>query len=214
MSSTIRHCEILIIAAGESKRLGEPKQLLQYKGQSLINRLIDTVSDAVNFPITLVLGANAEKIEKQLTNTFLDIVINTDWEEGMASSIKIGLEHLIQKHEQLNYSGSQFDGVMILVCDQPFIQTKHIKSLIQLQQSTLLPIAACYYAQVLGTPAIFHKSIFIDLLALKGDIGAKKIINAKEKEVAKLHFENGVIDIDTIEDYLKFIQQEEASNND
>ena len=77
-----------------------------------------------------------------------------------------------------------------------------------------MPIAACYYAQILGTPALFHKSIFKDLLALKGDIGAKKIINANEKEVAKLHFENGVIDIDTLEDYEQFIQQEEASNND
>jgi molybdenum cofactor cytidylyltransferase len=214
MSNKINHCEILIIAAGQSKRLGEPKQLLKYNGQSFINRLIDTVNVAVNFPITLVLGANAEKIEKQLENTTLDIVINKDWEEGMASSIRVGLDHLIQKHEKLDSKGRQLDGVMILVCDQPFIQAEHISSLLHLQQSTLLPIAACYYAQVLGTPALFHKSIFKDLLALKGDIGAKKIINAKEKEVAKLHFENGVIDIDTMEDYLKYIQQEEASNND
>jgi molybdenum cofactor cytidylyltransferase len=214
MSSKINHCEVLIIAAGESKRLGEPKQLLQYKGQSLINRLIDTVNDAVHFPITLVLGANAEKIEKQLENSTLDIVINKNWEEGMASSIRIGLEHLIQKHEQSNSGETKLDGVMILVCDQPFIKTEHISSLLHLQASTLLPIAACYYAQVLGTPALFHKSIFNDLLALKGDIGAKKIINAKEKEVAKLHFENGVIDIDTLEDYEQFIQQVEASNND
>jgi molybdenum cofactor cytidylyltransferase len=214
MSSKINHCEILIIAAGQSKRLGEPKQILQYKGQSLINRLIDTVNDAVHFPITLVLGAYAEIIEKQLENTTLDIVINKDWEEGMASSIRIGLAHLIQKHEQSNSGETKLDGVMILVCDQPFINTEHISSLLKLQQSTQLPIAACYYAQILGTPALFHKSIFKDLLALKGDIGAKKIINANEKEVAKLHFENGVIDIDTLEDYEQFIQQEEASNND
>ena len=145
MSSKINHCEVLIIAAGESKRLGEPKQLLQYKGQSLINRLIDTVNDADHFPITLVLGANAEKIEKQLENTTLDIVINKNWEEGMASSIRVGLDHLIQKHEKLDSKGRQLDGVMILVCDQPFIQAEHISSLLQIQKSTQLPIACLLY---------------------------------------------------------------------
>jgi molybdenum cofactor cytidylyltransferase len=89
-----------------------------------------------------------------------------------------------------------------------------MQALLQLQQQAKQPMAACYYAQVLGTPALFHASIFNDLMALKGDMGAKKIINAREEEVAKLHFEKGMIDIDTIEDYQNLIKQWEATEND
>ena len=205
MSTEIQHCEILIIAAGESKRLGEPKQLLQFDGKSLINRLIETVNEAGDFHITLVLGANAAIIEQQLTFTHLDIVYNKDWKEGMASSIRAGLHHIMQHN---------IDGVMMLVCDQPFIKPSHIDSLLKLQHDTKQPIAACYYANILGTPALFHKSIFNDFLGLEGDTGAKKIINARAAEVAKLHFEMGVIDIDTMDDYYHFIKQKESKNND
>jgi molybdenum cofactor cytidylyltransferase len=103
---------------------------------------------------------------------------------------------------------------MMLVCDQPFIKPSHIDSLLKLQHDTKQPIAACYYANILGTPALFHKSIFNDFLGLEGDTGAKKIINARAAEVAKLHFEMGVIDIDTMDDYYHFIKQKESKNND
>jgi len=217
MNTLIKHCGILIIAAGQSKRLGQPKQLLMYKGKSLINRLIDTVKEAGEFPITLVLGANAQLIQDQLTDKTINIVFNHHWQQGMASSIKVGLEKIINKVDLGNYDSSRernnqpiIDGIMILVCDQPFINSHQIKALIHLQQETQLPIAACYYAQVLGTPALFHATVFNELLALQGDIGAKKIISNRAEEVAKLHFEKGIIDIDTIEDYKNWIQQEEA----
>jgi molybdenum cofactor cytidylyltransferase len=214
MGHSIQHCGILIIAAGESKRLGQPKQLLMLDGQSLINRLIEKVKQAGDFPITLVLGANADQIQQQLNHSNLHIVLNTDWQEGMASSIRVGLAQMVQEQTNSTQKNIQIDGIMILVCDQPFINPTHIQSLLQIQQQTKQPIAACYYAQVLGTPALFHASIFHDLMALEGDTGAKKIINAREEEVAKLHFEKGIIDIDTIEDYHKLIIKQEATDND
>ncbi len=194
MSHSIQHCGILIIAAGESKRLGSPKQLLLYEGKTLINRLIDIAMGSGDFPITLVLGANAEKIQAQLTTKNLQVVINEQWQQGMAGSIVVGLTNVLEKTPLI-------DGIMVLVCDQPFVNADKIQSLISLQQNSGLPIAACYYANELGTPALFHKSVFTDLLALKGDIGAKKIIKQRENEVAKLHFDEGVIDIDTMDDY-------------
>ncbi len=197
MHYSIQHCGIVIIAAGESKRLGTPKQLLVYEGKTLINRLIDIVKITGSYPITIVLGANAEKIQSQLTETDLHIVYNSQWEEGMASSISLGVEMATKNFDHL-------DGIMILVCDQPHINTNNIHSLIELQRQTKLPIAACYYENILGTPALFHQSLFADLMSLKGDIGAKKLIKLREEEVAKLHFNKGILDIDTMEDY-KFL---------
>ena len=217
MSKSIQHCGILIIAAGQSKRLGSPKQLLAFEGKTLINRLIDILTAATDFPITVVLGSDAEKINAQISDPNLQIVMNDKWEEGMASSIKVGLKNLLNnqldelvelnEQEIEKKETKELDGVMILVCDQPFITAENIQSLIQLQQNTELPIAACYYAGVIGTPAIFHKSIFSELLDLQGDIGAKKIIKNRETEVAKLHFEKGVLDIDTMEDYKQLLKE-------
>lgn len=217
MSGAIQHCGILIIAAGQSKRLGQPKQLLNFEGKLLINRLVDIVKAAGPFPITIVLGANAQKVKDQLIEKNLKVVINENWEQGMASSISVGLESIINDlHEHKGpivfaevkeAKEKETDGVMILVCDQPFITKNNIQSLLKLQQKTTLPMAACYYEGVLGTPALFHESVFDELLTLKGDIGAKKIIQQRESEVAKLHFDQGALDIDTMEDYHKLLKQ-------
>lgn len=198
MPYTIDNCRFLILAAGQSKRLGSSKQLLQYEGQTLINRLIGIIKKASSFPITVVLGANAENIKATIIKENVDIVINENWEEGMASSIRVGLE-------AANASTPNLDGIIILVCDQPFLTEESIRSLLELQKNSSLPIAACYYSNSIGTPALFHKSVFPELLALKGDTGARLIIKNRENEVAKLHFDKGVVDIDTLEDYNKLI---------
>ncbi len=198
MSYLIEHCGVLIVAAGESKRLGTPKQLLQFEGQSLINRLVSIVRESGSFPITIVLGAEAASIQGQLKDNNLNVVTNEDWREGMGSSISVGLKQMMDKETEL-------DGVLILVCDQPFIKPESIQSLVDLQKKTVLPMAACFYENIIGTPALFHKSMFPKLLKLTGDIGAKKIMKEDIADVAKLNFEKGIIDIDTMEDYQKII---------
>lgn len=199
MNYSIQQCGILIIAAGQSKRLGQPKQLLTYQGKTLLNRLIENVQTAVDLPITLVLGAHSQTIQDQLPNDKINIVVNNEWQEGMGGSIKCGLAQMLQ-------SNPKMDGIMILVCDQPFITGQSIQDLLQLQQAKQLPMAACYYADILGTPALFHQTMFPALLALNGDVGAKKIINSRPQEVVKLHFEQGVVDIDTMEDYQQLMK--------
>jgi len=194
----IHNAGLLVLAAGQSKRLGRPKQLLEFEGQSLLNRLLGILKKSSNHPIGLVLGANALLIEQQLTETNIHVIVNPDWEEGMASSIRLGVQEMTQHLPGL-------DGLMILVCDQPHITENQIKSLFQLQQEKDLPLAASYYSGVVGTPVLFHRSIFADLLSLKGDIGAKSVIQQREKEVARLDFEKGMIDIDKPEDYEQLI---------
>jgi molybdenum cofactor cytidylyltransferase len=196
----IDNCAVVIIAAGESKRLGSPKQLLLLDKDSMLNRLIKMVQKAVDFPIYLVLGANAEKIKAQLPNVSLKIVENTEWQEGMGSSIRIGVQAVID-------SANKHDGVLMLVCDQPHLSETTIKDLISLQANKKSAITASFYANIAGTPALFHQSVFSDLLALKGDQGAKRIIQERDQELAKLQFEMGVLDIDTPEDYQQLLKQ-------
>jgi molybdenum cofactor cytidylyltransferase len=196
----IDNCAVVIIAAGESKRLGSPKQLLLLDKDTMLNRLIKMVQKAVDFPIYLVLGANAKKIKAQLPITNLNIVENNEWQEGMGSSIRIGVQAVID-------SANKHDGVLILVCDQPYLSETAVKDLISLQDNKKSAITASFYANIAGTPALFHQSVFSDLLALKGDQGAKRIIQERDQELAKLQFEKGVLDIDTPEDYQQLLKE-------
>lgn len=201
----INHCAVLIIAAGESKRMGSPKQLLNVEGQTLINRMIHIVRRAVSYPVYVVLGASAETIQAQLPKLDVKIVHNAHWQKGMASSICVGLNTAKAQNPAL-------DGVMIVVCDQPYITESTITALLELQEEKDTPMAAAYYDHIMGTPALFHQSIFDEILSLKGDMGAKKIIQSRPEEVAKLHFEKGLLDIDTKEDYQALLK--EINNND
>lgn len=200
MMKRVENCGVIILAAGQSKRLGTPKQLLPIEGKTLLNRLIDSVFQAGSFPVTVVLGAHAESITATLGDVPVQVVMNQLWEEGMASSIRLGLQTAVQNNPPM-------DGVLLLVCDQPFVDAETIQQLLRLQHESGLPIAACSYANILGTPAVFHQSMFPHLLTLEGDRGAKKIMKEKESEVAKLHFQEGTIDIDTQEDYQRLVDR-------
>jgi molybdenum cofactor cytidylyltransferase len=199
MQYQINQCGILILAAGQSSRLGSPKQLLKYNGGSLIKRVTEKAIASACKPVVIVIGAYAEEIKAELTFDGIHVLVNTHWQEGMASSIREGLKELIRLNEKI-------DGLVVLVCDQPYLKTTHINQLIQLQAQKGLPAAACSYDGLLGTPALFHKSLFGQLLNLQGDIGAKKILSSLEEQIALVEFEDGIFDIDTESDYNNLIQ--------
>lgn len=205
MSVQVKNFAILIIAAGQSKRLGQPKQLLAFEGESLINRLVKEMMKVKEASITMVLGAYKERIESQLLDSTIDLVYNDFWEEGMASSIRVGVSYIIKKNALI-------DRIMILVCDQPYLSSCHIQALFTLQQHTGKSIVASSYNDIIGTPVLFHKNMFTHLLTLQGEMGAKKIINEYPDDIAILPLENGSIDIDTIEDYHNLVK--EVRSND
>jgi molybdenum cofactor cytidylyltransferase len=194
----INQCGIVILAAGQSKRLGQPKQLLPFGGTALVVRVADAACRIKLYPVLVVLGAHAEKIQPYLNMPGLKVVVNEEWEEGMASSIRKGLAAMDQFYPHL-------DGIMFLVCDQPHLDHQLIRDLIQLQDETGKPVAACNYAGKLGTPALFHKTLFQELMQLKGDAGARKLLEEMKDDVAMINFEQGSIDIDTLEDYENLI---------
>lgn len=190
---------IIILAAGNSSRLGSPKQLLQYKGKSLIKRAIDTADAAQLQASVLILGANLELVLKEIRNSKMNIAINNNWREGMASGMQKGLEFLEKKLTP--------DQVILMLCDQPFVDSELLKLLVNKQNESGKGIVACHYNGVFGVPVLFSRKYFDELRSLKGSEGAKKIVYAHQDDLAYVEFPNAAIDIDTIEDYEKLTNE-------
>lgn len=185
---------ILILAAGRSARMGSPKQLLKYQNKSLLQHTIDSALESKAQNVIIVLGYEAERIEKQIQKKSALIIKNPKWESGMASSIRRGIYFL-------NEQSITTDNVLIMVCDQPHVSKTLINLLIQTQEEKKSSIIACSYATTIGTPAIFRNKHFEELSMLKGDRGAKSILNKYAGKIEIIPFEQGSIDIDTIENY-------------
>lgn len=190
---------IVILAAGNSSRLGRPKQLLKYKESNLLKNTISEALNTLNSFVLVVTGADNQNIEKELNSSQITICFNEDWETGMASSIVKGLKELLQ----LNPDCEQ---CIFAVCDQPFVTSSIFKNLINEYHKTKKGIIASAYSETLGTPVLFDKKYFSELLELNGQEGAKKIIKKYSGDVVSVDFEKGNIDIDTEEDYNKLFE--------
>jgi molybdenum cofactor cytidylyltransferase len=199
VKNKIEQFGIIILAAGQSSRLGSPKQLLEFDGRKLIVGAVETATYFSLYPVIVVLGAHAEIIKSYLDMPSIKLVQNENWNKGVSSSIKKGVEEM-----ELNYP--HVDGLILMVCDQPYLDHITIQKLIDLQRQTDLVAVACEYDGIPGTPALFHKSLFGELSILEGDKGARKLFESMKDKVARLPFSAGAIDIDTQEDYLKLIK--------
>ncbi|GGH01554.1 nucleotidyltransferase family protein [Pedobacter zeae] len=192
---------IIILAAGSSSRLGRPKQLLDYKGKTLLQTVINEALETNCTPVIVVLGANAKEIASQHDNDRISIVINDSWENGMASSIVAGLSAMIK-------TDSEIDSIIIAVADQAFIKMSNFNNLIEKHTATGKNIIASAYDETIGTPVFFKKDYFEELLALSGTEGAKKILKQYPQDLETVVFERGGIDIDTETDYNHLISQQ------
>lgn len=190
----IESYSIIILAAGGSSRLGSPKQLLPYSGKALLQKAIDNAKKCEPDQVIVVLGSRKQLIENEINHDGVIIVENQDWESGIASSIRTGINEL--KNISVNT-----DAAFLMACDQPFADENILQALIQEQARSGNAIVGSSYDNTKGIPALFHKNLFSDLLALEGDSGAKKLFE-KYKELASfVSFQKGGIDIDTSEDY-------------
>ena len=185
-------CGIIILAAGGSSRLGRPKQLLSINGETLLGRITRAASVSRASSVTVVLGAHAEECLRVLDIPGMEAVLNPDWREGIASSIRTGVKSL----------PADVDAVMILLCDQHRVTTELIDAMIS-QAGPLITASA--YGGSLGPPVIFQSKFFPELMALRGDEGAKKIFSSHPGEVVAVPFPEGEMDVDTQEDCERMI---------
>ncbi len=180
----------IVLAAGASRRLGEPKQLLQFHGETLLARAIRTAAEAGAMPVLAVLGAHAERIRQSIDFAPATQVINRAWEQGIASSIQAGLRTM----EELAPLAS---GALLMTCDQPHLTVLHLQTLIRFfLDHDGARIIASSYAGIVGTPAVFPASTYPGLYALNGDKGARSLLAECTSSIVPVPFERGEIDID------------------
>lgn len=191
---------LVLLAAGGSRRLGLPKQLLRdASGRSLLRQAAETALASACRPVAVVLGADADRIAAELDGLDVLLTVNPDWQTGLASSLKAGLAAL--------RDAGPLDAVVVMLCDQPRVTPALLNSLISASAGTGCQIAACEYGGTLGVPALFHHSLFADLQRLTGDEGARRVLRAYSGPISRLPFPGGVWDIDTPADAEKISQQ-------
>ena len=190
---------ILLLAAGSSSRMGQPKQLMPWGEQTLIEHQILTFLKTDN-PVNVVIGSNSEIILPIIEQLPVNIFINTDWESGMGSSISFGIRQIIQLFPEA-------EGVLITLLDQPMITTSYFEKILNLFQSGSQQILVSRSASGwTGVPVLFDKCYFNELTELGNDEGAKKVFKRHEKSIIFLEGGELLEDMDTPETYQHLLR--------
>jgi molybdenum cofactor cytidylyltransferase len=173
----------VVLAAGASTRLGSPKQLVRLGEENLLERAVGAAREARCEPVVVVLGASADLIRSQSSLGDACVVVNHDWASGMGSSVGVGVKAL-----------QSVDGCVVLTCDMPTVTASHIRLLM----GTGSPgeVVASSYAGRRGVPAYFPASVFGELGELRGDVGAKGLLQG----VRCVELVGGDLDVDTVAD--------------
>lgn len=189
---------LVLLAAGASSRLGQSKQMLPVEGVPLLEHAAKTALASGVKDVIVILGANEQPHLNAIQTLPVTTIANHYWKSGIGSSIKSGLNYLIRKSPDT-------EAVILMVCDQPSLTPQHLRNLIETFNQTKAPIVASQYANTLGVPALFARSFFTNLLMLRDEQGAKKLIEQFQTQVKPVDFPEGSIDIDTQEDYQNYI---------
>jgi molybdenum cofactor cytidylyltransferase len=186
----------VVLAAGPSKRMGSPKQLLEFRGQTLLRRAASAALEAGCRPVIVVTGANAAASRKALRGLDVREAENEQWESGISSSVRVGIEGMVTAEPRVN-------AVVLMVCDQPFVTREIVAGLVATHRETARAIIASSYGGTYGVPALFSREYFAELTTLKGAAGAKQVIQEHLPKVHLLPFPEGEIDVDTPDDFAR-----------
>lgn len=191
----------VVLAAGSSSRMGSPKQTLQFRGESLLRRAALAALDAKCRPVIVVTGAYAELSRRELNGLDVREVLNTGWETGMASSIRMGVEGLVSAEPDA-------DAAVLMLCDQPHVTARVISGLVAAHRATRRPVVASTYGGSFGIPALFSRTLFAELTRLEGKSGAKEVIRRHAQDAHFLPFQDGEVDVDTPDDFSRLIAED------
>ena len=190
------------MAAGASRRMDGIKQLMPWKNSNFLMETIKTIQNTNATSIYVVLGSNADFITTQcsLKEKDIDVIVNSNWENGLGDSIAHGVKVLLKQRPTL-------DGILICLADQPLLSFEYLNSLIEEFIKHPSKIIATNYDKKVGVPALFPKLLFEKLCTLKGDFGAKEILNDKSNVIISLDAANQIIDIDTNLEYQNLLNR-------
>ena len=187
---------IIVLAAGASGRMNEPKQLLQFQGKTLLRRAVENALESNYEPVIVVLGANFQRAAAEIDDVPIEIVFNENWQDGLSSSIKAGVEHLLK-------IAPGVQAALITLADQPFVTANHLNLFAEKHHRSKSAIVAAEYNQTRGVPALFSREVFDDLRNLSGDKGAKSVIEKYPDSLSTIDLPEAAFDIDTPQDFQR-----------
>jgi molybdenum cofactor cytidylyltransferase len=185
------HIEVLILAAGAASRFGSAKQLISHHGKPLLQHCIDRANALCPSRVSVVLGANHQQIETQISGA--KVILNNHWQQGLGGSIAVGVEKI----------DPQSDGLLILLADQIALTTDDLNLLLAAFNGE--NTVSAYYAGRRGVPALFPRSLYADLRLLSGDSGAKAVLEQGDIGLLEIDLPQAAMDIDTPEDWARFL---------
>jgi len=200
------HIGAVILAAGCSSRMGETKQLLQLgNGLTLLAQVLDRVRASRVEEIVLVLGHEAARVRCQIDTSELNVVVNERYREGMSTSLSLGLASL--RHNPA--------AAFVVLADQPFIQPATLDQLIDRYEQTRARIIVPIHNGTRGNPVLLDRSIFPEVMALTGDVGARAIFGRHTHEILRVAVDDSgvLVDIDNREDWKKFQSAERPQHD-
>jgi molybdenum cofactor cytidylyltransferase len=204
----------IILAAGESSRFGQPKQLLNWKGQPFVRAVAKTALDAGLSPVVIVTGSNAERVESAVSDLPVKIVHNEKWQEGQASSIRAGIRSLTHFDKlsatpaPLPMGEGKVGGCIFLLVDQPQVTTTVLHALVESHATQLQSILAPMVQDQRANPILFDRVTFRDLLELTGDIGGRGIFHKHRVDYLPWHDDRLLLDVDTPEQYERLVSED------
>jgi molybdenum cofactor cytidylyltransferase len=181
--------------------MGSPKQLLQINGTTLVRRAAEVALASRCEGVYVVVGAAEGAVRRELSELRLEVVENRQWAKGLAGSIRVGIE-------AVRDARPEFDAAILAPVDQPRIHSALLDELIEVFEGGERKIVACSYAGTVGAPALFSRRHFADLTALRGDRGAKSVLEARAAEVARVPFPEGATDLDTPGDFQRYVERD------
>jgi molybdenum cofactor cytidylyltransferase len=187
---------LLLLAAGESRRMGRPKQLLPFAGTTLLRHACRTALATPWRPVVVVLGFENAACAAEISDLPVALVLNPQWPEGMGGSLRVGLARLLELSPETA-------GVLVLLPDQPLVEAGDLTNLMAAWDPPRRPVAAAAYNGVLGVPAVFARALFEELASLQGPAGARAVIARHPAEIAIVPMPAGAQDVDTPEDYRR-----------
>jgi len=194
----------IILAAGRSLRMGSPKQLLRIDDESLVRRAAKSALASRCDRVIVVVGADAEAVAREISDLPVERLENANWEEGIASSIRAGVEAATAAQPQP-------DAVLIMLADQPAVTSELLDQLVAAAETAPAGLVACEYAGTLGAPAFYARRHFDALGRLSGDRGGKTLLAAHSEAVVRIPFAAAAIDVDTLDDYQRALLMKSAN---
>jgi molybdenum cofactor cytidylyltransferase len=189
----------VVLGAGRSSRFGEAKQLMKVGERTLLETVVSRFLESRVDELILVLGFEADQILKDSDFGRARVVVNADYEQGLSSSMRAGIDALDPKAQ----------AVVIALGDQPLLSVKTIDMLLQKYSETGGPIVAPFFQNRRGNPVLFDRSLFAELRKVRGDVGAKAVVDRMEEKIVRVQVDDlGVLlDIDTKQQYLRFLDR-------